>query len=87
MVLPVLSTRLCAQSALENIATIKEGVKSLRISSYDRSGGNNDRFENNVLGRKRIPFGGVAHRTFLRAGVGRDISLGERTNWKTVNHA
>jgi hypothetical protein len=39
-------TILSAQSALENIATIKEGVKSKRISSFDRSGGNNDRFEN-----------------------------------------
>ena len=39
-------TNLSAQSALENISTIKQGVKSKRISSFDRSGGNNDRFEN-----------------------------------------
>lgn len=39
-------TNLAAQSALENISTIKQGVKSKRISSFDRSGGNNDRFEN-----------------------------------------
>ena len=35
-----------SQSTLENITTIKHGVKSKRISSYDRTGGNNDRFEN-----------------------------------------
>jgi hypothetical protein len=44
---------LSAQSALENIASIKEGVKSKRISSYDRSGGNNDRFENIEPGETR----------------------------------
>jgi len=44
---------LSAQSALENIATISEGVKSKRISSYDRSGGNNDRFENIEPGESR----------------------------------
>jgi hypothetical protein len=44
---------LAAQSALENIATIKQGVKSKRISSFDRSGGNNDRFENIEPGEKR----------------------------------
>jgi hypothetical protein len=37
---------LSAQSALKTISTIKDGVKSKRISSFDRSGGNNDRFEN-----------------------------------------
>jgi len=42
-----------AQSALENISTIKHGVKSKRISSYDRSGGNNDRFERIAPGEKR----------------------------------
>ncbi|MFO7933476.1 MAG: glycoside hydrolase family 172 protein [Bacteroidales bacterium] len=41
-----------AQSALENITTIKEGVKSRRISSFDRSGGNNDRIENIGPGEK-----------------------------------
>lgn len=30
-----------AQSALENLATVKQGVKSMRVSSFDRSGGNN----------------------------------------------
>lgn len=42
-----------AQSALNDLATIKQGVKSLRISSYDRSGGNNDRFENIEPGETR----------------------------------
>jgi hypothetical protein len=53
MVLPVLSIQLSAQSALDNITTIKKGVKSLRISSYDRSGGNNDRYENIAPGETR----------------------------------
>ena len=44
---------LLAQSALGNVATIREGVKSKRISSYDRSGGNNDRFENIEPGETR----------------------------------
>ena len=44
---------LSAQSALDNITTIKEGVKSKRISSFDRSGGNNDRLENIAPGETR----------------------------------
>jgi len=35
-----------SQTTLENITRIKEGHRSKRISSYDDSGGNNDRFEN-----------------------------------------
>jgi len=42
-----------AQSALNNLTSIKQGVKSKRISSYDRSGGNNDRFENIAPGETR----------------------------------
>ncbi len=42
-----------AQSALENITTIQQGVKSKRISSFDRSGGNNDRMENIAPGETR----------------------------------
>ena len=42
-----------AQSALEDLTIIKQGVKSLRISSYDQSGGNNDRFENIEPGETR----------------------------------
>lgn len=44
---------LIAQSALENISSIREGLKSKRISSFDRSGGNNDRFENIAPGETR----------------------------------
>jgi hypothetical protein len=39
-----------SQTSLDNIATIKQRVKSKRISSYDRTGGNNDRFENIMPG-------------------------------------
>jgi len=39
-----------SQTSLDNIATIKQRVKSRRISSYDRTGGNNDRFENIMSG-------------------------------------
>ncbi len=41
------------QSALENLTIIKKDVRSKRISSYDRSGGNNDRFENIEPGETR----------------------------------
>jgi hypothetical protein len=42
-----------SQSALENLTILKEGVTSKRISSYDRSGGNNDRFEHIQVGESR----------------------------------
>jgi hypothetical protein len=38
---------------LSGLATIRSGVHSKRISSYDRSGGNNDRFENIPSGERR----------------------------------
>ena len=41
-----------AQSTLEDLATIRQNVKSKRISSYDRSGGNNDRYEHIKPGEK-----------------------------------
>jgi len=41
---------------LLDLAKIKQGVKSRRISSYDRSGGNNDRFENIPDGERRTLF-------------------------------
>lgn len=41
---------------LLDLAHIKSGVKSKRVSSYDRSGGNNDRFENIPAGEKRTLF-------------------------------
>ncbi len=40
------------QSALENLTNIKHDVKSKRISSFDRSGGNNDRYEHIGPGEK-----------------------------------
>ncbi len=42
------------QDMLTDLARIKQGVKSKRISSYDQSGGNNDRFENIGKGEKRV---------------------------------
>lgn len=50
----VVLTGLSAQSPLEDVTTIKKGVRSNRISSYDRSGGNNDRIENIGPGEKAI---------------------------------
>ncbi len=39
---------------LSDLARIRQNVKSKRISSYDRSGGNNDRFENIPRGKTRV---------------------------------
>jgi D-arabinan exo alpha-(1,3)/(1,5)-arabinofuranosidase (non-reducing end) len=39
-----------------SIAQIKNGIKSKRISSYDTTGGNNDRLENIRPGEKRLLF-------------------------------
>ena len=33
------------ENLLLNLTKIQDGVKSKRVSSYDKSGGNNDRFE------------------------------------------
>ena len=41
-----------SQTAMESITTIKQGMKTRRISSYDRTGGNYDRFENIEPGDK-----------------------------------
>ncbi len=41
---------------LFSIATIKKGIRSKRISSYDTTGGNNDRFESIKPGEKRTLF-------------------------------
>jgi hypothetical protein len=49
----IISTAAVSQTSLENIATIRHGVKSKRISSYDRSGGNDDRLTNIRPGEKR----------------------------------
>ena len=45
-----------ADGTLLDLAKIKDDVKSKRISSYDRSGGNNDRFENIPDGERRTLF-------------------------------
>jgi hypothetical protein len=41
---------------LFELAKIKSDVKTKRVSSYDRSGGNNDRFEHIKPGEKRVIF-------------------------------
>ena len=41
---------------LIGLSQIKKGVKSKRISSYDKTGGNNDRFENIADGETRSIF-------------------------------
>lgn len=41
---------------LFSLATIKKGIRSKRISSYDTTGGNNDRFESIKPGEKRTLF-------------------------------
>ncbi len=41
---------------LFSLATIKKGIRSKRISSYDTTGGNNDRFESIRPGEKRVLF-------------------------------
>jgi hypothetical protein len=44
---------LSSQTTLEDLATIKHGVKSKRISSYDRTGGNGDCLSNIEPGQKQ----------------------------------
>ena len=43
-------------SDMYSIAQIKNGIKSKRVSSYDTSGNNNDRFENIKPGEKKEVF-------------------------------
>jgi len=45
-----------ADGTLLDLARIKEGVRSKRVSSYDRTGGNNDRFERIPDGESRTLF-------------------------------
>jgi hypothetical protein len=45
-----------AETDLFSVTRIKKGIKSKRISSYDTTGGNNDRFENIQPGEKRTIF-------------------------------
>jgi len=50
---------LCAQASegtLMDLARVKDGVRSLRVSSFDRTGGNNDRFEGIPDGETRTLF-------------------------------
>lgn len=60
LLLPLLSTIGVSapvdDNLLADLAQIKNGVKSKRISSYDRSGGNNDRLENIPDGETRTLF-------------------------------
>jgi hypothetical protein len=44
------------EGTLLDLARIQDGVKSRRISSFDRTGGNNDRFENIPTGERRTLF-------------------------------
>ena len=44
------------EGTLLDLARIKDGVASRRISSFDRTGGNNDRFENIPAGERRTLF-------------------------------
>ncbi|HYC85353.1 MAG TPA: glycoside hydrolase family 172 protein [Chryseosolibacter sp.] len=41
---------------LYSVSQIRKGIKSKRVSSYDTTGGNNDRFENIKTGEKRVIF-------------------------------
>jgi len=55
----LVSLTVAAQSdanIMADLAKIKTGVKSKRVSSYDKSGGNNDRFENIPDGERRTLF-------------------------------
>jgi hypothetical protein len=52
----VISATAQPSSDLFSVAQIKKGIRSKRISSYDTTGGNNDRFENIKPGEKRTLF-------------------------------
>jgi hypothetical protein len=45
-----------AEGTLLDLARLKSGVESKRVSSFDRTGGNNDRFENIPSGERRTLF-------------------------------
>jgi hypothetical protein len=45
-----------ADGTLLDLARVKDDVRSERISSFDRTGGNNDRFENIPDGERRTLF-------------------------------
>jgi len=54
--IPALSYSQGAESPLLDLARMHKDVQSKRVSSYDRSGGNNDRIENIADGEKREIF-------------------------------
>lgn len=53
---PVASHAQGAGNMLRNLTRIQEGVESRRVSSYDRTGANNDRLENIEAGGRRTLF-------------------------------
>ncbi|MFC6997213.1 glycoside hydrolase family 172 protein [Rufibacter roseus] len=56
ILLIVLSISQLQAQELMGLTQMRDNVKSKRVSSYDRSGGNNDRFENIPDGEKRTVF-------------------------------
>ena len=56
LVIPLTGLAQGVESPLFELARMKQGVKSNRVSSFDRSGGNNDRFENILDGERRTIF-------------------------------
>ena len=44
------------EGTLVDLASMREGVKSKRVSSFDRTGGNRDRFEKIQPGERRTVF-------------------------------
>ncbi len=54
LALPVFAQDISGE--LAGLTTIRPGVQTMRVSSYDRSGGNNDRFENIPPGERRTLF-------------------------------
>ena len=47
------STRGAARNVLEDLTRLRPDTRSLRISSFDKSGGNNDRLEKIAQGERR----------------------------------
>ena len=45
-----------AEGTLMDLTRIRDGVRSKRVSSFDRTGGNNDRFERIPDGERRTIF-------------------------------
>ncbi len=56
LVIPLTGLAQGVESSLFELARVKQGVKSKRVSSFDRTGGNNDRFENILDGERRTLF-------------------------------